>query len=189
MGCFPIKVLTSPVLVISHLEGPLSHRGPKGPAPSASPPALASPPSTPPLAPAPPAPPACPQCIRRLRSEWLPDQWAIPECYRQIREPTPAIPSSDEDDSDSDDPIDLIHANSVSAVEPRTYKQSQQHPDADMWHAACEEEMEAHRVNGTWEIVRLPSGKHAIGSRWFLKVKHNADGFLDRYKGRVVAKG
>ena len=27
------------------------------------------------------------------------------------------------------------------------------------------------------------------GSRWFLKVKHNADGSLDRYKGRVVAKG
>jgi len=94
-----------------------------------------------------------------------------------------------EDDSDSDDPIDLIHAHSVSAVELRTYKQSQEHPDADLWHAACEEEMEAHRVNSTWEIVKLPPGKHAIGSRWFLKVKHDADGSLDRYKGRVVAKG
>jgi hypothetical protein len=49
--------------------------------------------------------------------------------------------------------------------------------------------MEAHRVNGTWEIVKLPPGKRAIGSRWFLKVKHNADGSLDRYKGRIVAKG
>ena len=49
--------------------------------------------------------------------------------------------------------------------------------------------MEAHKVNGTWEIVKLPPGKHAIGSRWFLKVKHNADGSLDCYKGRVVAKG
>jgi hypothetical protein len=48
--------------------------------------------------------------------------------------------------------------------------------------------MEAHRVNGTWEIVKLPPGNHAIGSRWFL-VKHNADGSLDCYKGRVVAKG
>ena len=132
------------------------------PAPSASPPALASPPSTPPLAP---APPARPQHIRRPRSEWLPDQWAIPQHYRQIREPTPAIPSSDEDDSDSDDPIDLIHVHSVSAVEPRTYKQSQQHPDAKLCHAACEKEMEAHRVNGTWEIVKLPPEKHAIGSR------------------------
>ena len=32
-------------------------------------------------------------------------------------------------------------------------------------------------------------GKHAIGSRWFMKVKHNADGSLDRYKARLVTKG
>ena len=49
--------------------------------------------------------------------------------------------------------------------------------------------MEAHRLNGTWEIVKLPVGKRAIGSRWFMKVKFNADGSLDRYKARMVAKG
>ncbi len=49
--------------------------------------------------------------------------------------------------------------------------------------------MEAHRLNGTWEIVKLPPGRRAIGSRWFMKVKHNADGSLDRYKSRLVAKG
>jgi hypothetical protein len=80
------------------------------PVPSVSPPPLASPLSTPPLAPAPLL--VRPQCIRRPRSEWLPDQWAIQQHYKQIREPTPAIPSSDEDDSNSDDPIDLIHAHS-----------------------------------------------------------------------------
>jgi hypothetical protein len=49
--------------------------------------------------------------------------------------------------------------------------------------------MEAHRLNSTWEIVKLPPGKRAIGSRWFMKVKFNADGSLDRYKARMVAKG
>ena len=49
--------------------------------------------------------------------------------------------------------------------------------------------MEAHRLNGTWEIVKLPPGKCAIGSRWFMKVKTNADGSLDCYKARMVAKG
>jgi hypothetical protein len=49
--------------------------------------------------------------------------------------------------------------------------------------------MEAHWLNGTWEIVQLPPGKCAIGSRWFMKVKHNADGSLDCYKARLVAKG
>ena len=99
------------------------------PSSSALPPALASPPTTPPIAP---APPACPQHTRRPRSEWLAEQWAIPQCYRQIREPTPAIPSSDEEDSDSDDPLNLIDAFSASAVEPMTYKQSQQQSDADL---------------------------------------------------------
>jgi hypothetical protein len=49
--------------------------------------------------------------------------------------------------------------------------------------------MEAHRLNGTWEIVKLPPGKYAVGSRWFLKVKHHADGSPDCFKARLVAKG
>ena len=91
--------------------------------------------------------------------------------------------------SDSDDPLDLIQAGAASTPEPTSFRQSQQRSDADLWQKACEEEMEAHRLNGTWEIVKLPSGKCAIGSRWFMKVKHNADGSLNRYKARLVAKG
>jgi hypothetical protein len=37
--------------------------------------------------------------------------------------------------------------------------------------------------------MKLPAGKCAIGSRWFLKVKYNADGSLEHYKARLVAKG
>ena len=98
--------------------------------------------------------------------------------------------SSEDDSSDSDDPLDLIQAGAASTPEPTSFRQSQQRSDADLWQKACEEEMEAHRLNGTWQIVKcLPPGKHAIGSRWFMKVKHNADGSLDRYKARLVAKG
>ena len=43
--------------------------------------------------------------------------------------------------------------------------------------------------NGTWELTRLPHGKNAIGSRWVSKIKKNSDGSIDRYKGRLVAKG
>ena len=156
--------------------------------PSVNPSSTPSPIATPPPAP-PPAISLRPQRIRRPRSEWMPDQWAVPQRYKQIREPTPAVASSDEDSDDSDDPIDLINANSASVTEPTSYKQSQQRPEAQLWHTACEEEMEAHSLNGTWEIVKLPPGKRAIGSRWFMKVKRNADGSLDRYKARLVAKG
>ena len=144
----------------------------------------------PPPVPAPIAAPAPsrPQRQRRPREQWYSEQWAVPQRYRQMRNPEPAVPSSDEEDA-SDDPLDLIQANSALAAEPTSYRQSQQRSDKDLWHKACEEEMEAHRLNGTWEIVKLPPGQRAIGSRWFMKVKTNADGSLDRYKARMVAKG
>jgi hypothetical protein len=123
-------------------------------------------------------PPATPhpQRLRCPRNQWLPEQWAAPDRYKLPREPTPAVASSDEEDSCSDDPLDLIQAGAASTAEPTSYRQSQQCSDADLWHTACEEELEAHRLNGTWEIVKLPPGKRVIGSRRFMKVKHNADG-------------
>jgi hypothetical protein len=147
-------------------------------------------PATPPAGfPLPPPATPRPQRLRRPRDQWLPEQWAVPDRYKLPREPTPAVASSDEEDSRSDDPLDLIQAGAASTAEPTSYRQSPQRSDADLWHTACEEEMEAHRLNGTWEIVKLPPGKRAIGSRWFVKVKHHADGSLDRYKSRLVAKG
>ena len=49
------------------------------------------------------------------------------------------------------------------------------------------EELNAHSTNGTWELVPQPSGKKVIGCKF--KVKRNADGSIERYKGRLVAKG
>jgi hypothetical protein len=65
-----------------------------------------------------------------------------------MRNPQPAVPLSDEED-DSDDPLDLIQANSTFAAEPTSYRQSQQRSDKDLWHKAYEEEMDAHRQNST----------------------------------------
>ncbi|CAI7848137.1 unnamed protein product [Closterium sp. NIES-54] len=61
-------------------------------------------------------------------------------------------------------------------------------------HASKEEgrgksELKSIEENGTWELVELPEGCKAITSKWLFKIKSDADGEIDRYKSRLVAKG
>ena len=57
------------------------------------------------------------------------------------------------------------------------------------WYKAALDEIQSLIENGTFELVELPPGRKAIGSRWVFKVKKNADGSIERYKGRLVAQG
>jgi hypothetical protein len=52
-----------------------------------------------------------------------------------------------------------------------------------------DEEMVALDANATWELVALPKDKKTIRCNWVYKVKHNADGSVNKYKTRLVAKG
>ena len=38
------------------------------------------------------------------------------------------------------------------------------------------------------DLVSLPAGKQAIGCKWIYKIKHKADGSVERYKARLVLK-
>ena len=59
----------------------------------------------------------------------------------------------------------------------------------EQWRQAMDSEYNSLIKNQTWELVPLPEGKTAIGTRWIYKIKRNADGSLDRFKARLVAKG
>ncbi len=74
----------------------------------------------------------------------------------------------------------------IQEVEPTCFEQAIGNPK---WDNAMNEEMAALDVNATWELVALPKDKKAIGCKWVYKVKHNVDGFVNRYKVRLVAKG
>ncbi|GJT76414.1 reverse transcriptase domain-containing protein [Tanacetum coccineum] len=50
-------------------------------------------------------------------------------------------------------------------------------------------ELDALESNNTWELTLLPPNKQAIGSKWVYKIKYKSDGSVERYKGRLVAKG
>ena len=58
-----------------------------------------------------------------------------------------------------------------------------------MWQEAAKLEMESHHLNGTWKLVNLPPGAKTIGSEWVFQLKCNADGSIEWYKARLIAKG
>ncbi|XP_073318117.1 uncharacterized mitochondrial protein AtMg00820-like [Primulina huaijiensis] len=50
------------------------------------------------------------------------------------------------------------------------------------------DELGALEANNTWSIVSFPHDKSVIACRWVYKAKFFANGFLQRYKERLVAK-
>lgn len=72
---------------------------------------------------------------------------------------------------------------------PRSWAEAMSRSDRDEWMKAAEAEIEALVKNGSWELVKLAKGAKAIGSRCVLLIKRKSDGSIDRYKGRLAAKG
>ncbi|CAL1393106.1 unnamed protein product [Linum trigynum] len=70
-------------------------------------------------------------------------------------------------------------------VEPKTFEEVVKH---DCWREAIQREIDALVTNGTWTLETLPQGMKAIGAKWVYKVKYRPDGFVERYKARLVVK-
>lgn len=51
-----------------------------------------------------------------------------------------------------------------------------------------EDEIAALKKNKTWEKCVLPKGKNTVGCKWVFSIKYHADGTIERYKARLVAK-
>ena len=57
------------------------------------------------------------------------------------------------------------------------------------WQTAMDEKIKAIQHNNTWELIEVPKGSQPIGVKWAFKKKMNAQGEIERYKVRLVAKG
>jgi hypothetical protein len=57
------------------------------------------------------------------------------------------------------------------------------------WANAMTEEYQSIMKNKVWEILPRPKNKDVVSSRWLFKIKHVADGSIEKYKARFVARG
>ncbi|KAL6314842.1 hypothetical protein AAG906_029058 [Vitis piasezkii] len=57
------------------------------------------------------------------------------------------------------------------------------------WKAAMNEEMKSLQNKETWELVECQLGKKLVGCHWIYIVKYKADGSIERFKAKLVAKG
>ncbi|GJP66601.1 hypothetical protein CLOP_g23516 [Closterium sp. NIES-67] len=73
--------------------------------------------------------------------------------------------------------------------EPTNPKEAWEGPNGKEWKKASDEEMGSIIENDTFDLVNLPPGRKAISSKWLFKRKTDADGNIERYKSRLVAKG
>ncbi|KAJ2967440.1 hypothetical protein NUW54_g13505 [Trametes sanguinea] len=93
---------------------------------------------------------------------------------------TPAVEGRnlevDDDDDDADEaevaevlgPAGDEHANRAEALEddPQTYEEAMSRPDADMWKAACAEELLAFAKAELYDEVERPRNRKVVGCKW-----------------------
>lgn len=70
-------------------------------------------------------------------------------------------------------------------VEPTNYSEATISQD---WFNAMKIELEAIEKNNIRAPIELPSNKKAIGVKWVFKTKLNPDGFVLKYKVRLVVR-
>ena len=51
------------------------------------------------------------------------------------------------------------------------------------------EEYQSIMKNDVWNVVPGPEGKSVVISKWIYKIKHVADGRIEKYKARFMAHG
>ena len=74
-------------------------------------------------------------------------------------------------------------------AEPRNVKEALNGEHKTEWKEAMQNEIDSLKKHQVWDLVELPPGRKAIGSKWIFKLKTDADGKIERYKARLVAQG
>ena len=73
--------------------------------------------------------------------------------------------------------------------EPQTVEEAMGSAEKEWWKAATQKEMESICSNDVWDLVELPNNRRPVGCKWVFKRKTKANGSIEQYKARLVARG
>ncbi|XP_075479017.1 putative mitochondrial protein AtMg00820 [Primulina tabacum] len=94
----------------------------------------------------------------------------LPLRYRQDEEANVAVTDGVEDD-------------------PLSFQHEMEDPDKEKWLEAMNQEMESMYSNSVWVLVDTPEEVRPIECKWIYKRKRGANGKVETFKVRMVAKG
>jgi hypothetical protein len=78
---------------------------------------------------------------------------------------------------------DLIAAAIKEAEgDPKSVKEARSCSDWPHWKEAMDCEIDALEKAGTWTTVSCPADKNIVGYKWVFRLKHKADGSIEKYK-------
>jgi hypothetical protein len=73
--------------------------------------------------------------------------------------------------------------------EPQNIEEALTCENSKEWECAMQEEYDSLMTNNTWTLVPLPSGRKPVSCKWVFKIKQGANGEVECYKARLVARG
>jgi len=92
-----------------------------------------------------------------------------------------------------EDPFDSVLSSEMSTEStrfiPKNHKEAMASEDADKWMLAAMEEMTSLQINNVYSLVKRPTNKKTIKTRYVYSIKELANGDIDKYKVRYVVKG
>ncbi len=73
--------------------------------------------------------------------------------------------------------------------EPQNIEEALTCENSKEWECAMREEYDSLMTKNTWTLVPLPAGRKPVSCKWVFKIKQGANGEVERYKARLVARG
>ena len=80
----------------------------------------------------------------------------------------------------------LATMSTIVKSKPCTFEEDVKH---QVWKDAMNKEYDSIMKNDVWDVVPRPKGKFFVTSKWLYKIKHGANGSVEKFKARFVARG